>query len=109
MDASIGTSSGPSLGCGAVVGRVSVPKAFPGLRSSAAIPGTVLTFYDPYQTYSGLESILAFYGWDFTVPASSVHASSFLSTHVSEHSFPTAIIPSVQVFGPALFEQESGI
>jgi len=41
MDATMVMSTEPSLGYGAVVGRVMVPEVFPGLRSSGAILGTL--------------------------------------------------------------------
>jgi hypothetical protein len=85
----------PSLGFGAVVGWVTVPEAFPGLQSSAAIPGILSGLV---QSYFGPNSVPAFYGWD-----------SFASESVHACSFPTTSVPSVQVSCSALSEHEPGI
>jgi hypothetical protein len=54
---------------------------------------------DLVHLYSGPESVPAFFEWDSFALASSVHASSFPSTHVSALSFPTISIPFAQVSG----------
>jgi hypothetical protein len=54
---------------------------------------------DLFHLYSGPESVPAFFEWDSFALASSVHASSFPSTHVSALSFPTTSIPFAQASG----------